>query len=231
MIDILLVALFAFIVYRAAKRGFVATILSASTWILAILIAGQLSAGVATSIYYSTIHERVEKTIEARMPDMTEASLAVDYAQGVVENIPQFLINSAENTGVDTQALIKDFDNVKLDKEVISAELAEKVVAPIFISIFKLFTFFILGILLFILLRVLFKFIDKIFKLPLINKTNQILGGLLGAVKAVFIVGTISVALYIIIGFGADNWLTNAADESIIIGYLRSSDFINNILG
>ena len=231
VIDILLIALFGFTVYRAAKQGFVASVLSTAAWVLAVLVAGQLCTTVAEAVYYPAVNDKVTEIIAARMPDLSDASLAVDYANGVVENIPHFLLNYAENAGIDTQSLVKGFSDVDLTADSIASELAEKIAAPIILSIIKSIVFVLLGVVVFFVLKLVFKLINKFFKIPLIKKTNEILGAVLGIIKGIFIVGSISILIYIFASFSSDNWLTNAAEKSYIINWLASLNLFTGLLG
>lgn len=231
VIDILLIVLFGFTVYRAAKQGFVASVLSTAAWVLAIMIAGQLCTTVAQAVYYPVINDKVTEIIAARMPDLSDTSMALDYANGVVENIPGFILNYAEKTGVDTQSLVKGFSDIKLTSASLAAELAEKIAAPIILSIIKAIAFIVIGVVAFFVLKLVFKVVNKFFKIPLLKKTNEILGALLGIIRGIFIVGSMSILIYIFAGFGTDNWLTNAADKSYIINWLSSLNLFSGLFG
>ncbi|MCL2545532.1 MAG: CvpA family protein, partial [Clostridia bacterium] len=105
MIDALLVLAFALVVWMAARRGFLRTVLQLGAWILSIAVAGALSAALAPPIYEAFFAGPARLLIERNIGAAVEGSQAAQYAQQVIEELPEAVRQLAGVAGVSTEGL------------------------------------------------------------------------------------------------------------------------------
>ncbi|MCL2509380.1 MAG: CvpA family protein [Oscillospiraceae bacterium] len=223
IVDIALLAVFAFIVIWASRRGFLNVLLGIASWIIASMVATAFSGPLAAWFYDSFLETRVIATITENVPYAEDAEAVARSAASVIENIPEALVRAAESIGINTQGLIDSAAGVDAKSLTVSIaqELSDKVARPIMSAGLKVIFFFILLVLLLTALRFVARLIEKVAKLPLLKQANRLLGAALGVVKGVIIVIVASVTLNLLAGLadGEGNFAT-AVEESKIVSLI-----------
>lgn len=217
VIDIILLAIFAFVVVAAAKKGFAKSLLEVFAVFLAFALAYAMSASVTQTVYDNIVEKAVVSSVEKQL-DGQELD-AVGTAQGVkdiLKSIPEPIVRLSESFGVDIDKIAESIDINSLGKNITVEKLVEKVAKPVIIPILTLFVFTALSIVLLIILRIIAGLVAKVFKLPLISSVNALLGAILGAVKGVAIVIIACLIVKALFG-GTDGALGEMVDNSVIV--------------
>ena len=225
-IDIILVAVMAAVVIRAAHRGFIRTLFSLLSTVAAILVATCFYKELGTYFYDSFVLETVTPYIR----DLAEQLFAgmgnaVDLS-ALAEQLPEGLISATETLGMDLNELLQQaIDSAGMGAETI-AQAADTFAATLALWIANVTAFAALFFGTLILLGIVGFLLDKIAKLPVLKHANKFFGFLLGAVEAL-VLGIVlaHVAEAILGAYGAlhtDFAFTDLSDNTYVVKLLLS---------
>lgn len=189
ILDIIIVAIAALTIYFSYKNGFVKTLLSASAFLIAVIITITLSTPVKNAFMKTSaaddVRERVETTIETILTN-NEA-----------KNNEDIVTLLEKDSGVDDFFEILDDAGIERDvlKEKVSewgnevgVDLKSKLIAYISDPIVNaLITACVVCVLFFgslIILKIVTYILDKVFKLPVLKTANKLFGVVLGVILA-----------------------------------------------
>lgn len=187
IIDLLLIAVFIFMVLAAARRGFVVTVLRLAAWAASIALAGVLSSALAEPIYNAFIAESARGLIAENIGTAVQSSQAAQYAQEVITELPQALRQLAEVAGISTGDLLTGLQASAFTAANAAAVLEQSIVAPIAIAVIRLLTGLALFLLLMIALRFVCARLEKLRRLPVLKQADGLLGAGLGIIKGVLL--------------------------------------------
>ena len=220
ILDLLTVAVIGVTVFLAVKNGFVKTIISASSFVICIIVTLIFMSPLSQAIQQTDIAESIkQKTQENIAEYISEENLSGvnDLIEGASESFNSLLAL----TGIGGDELESWYsENKSGTEESVTERLAEKISAPIIkivstgiaIIILYLGTKLILVIISFIL--------GQFTKLPVLHSCDKLLGVILGVVLAVIKVCLIGSVLKLIL----DNSLFLSSD------FLRSLDPSNTLI-
>lgn len=178
LIDILLAALLLSFFFMGLRTGLVRSLIGFLGSIVALIAAICLGNLIANWMYTDLFRSSLVDTIHSAISGQGAAT-AEQQAQSVLSALPSFLGNALENMGVTAQQL---GESMAGSSDVV-AQSAADFVSPVIIHLTALG----LTILLFLIFRIgiyfLAKLIDGVFRLPVLNTINRILGGAFGLLK------------------------------------------------
>ena len=169
ILDIAAVALFLFYVWRGRTRGFIKTVASLLALIFAFIGAGFLSDLTTPAVSESIVYPQVEEFMSERVSEESPETPA-EFKKLIMElGVP------ADSSGklVSSKPMSKLVENT-------SAYMAETVTHALLSIIY--FT------ILYMLFNFLFGLLDKVFKLPVLNMANKILGLVCGAIFGILFI-------------------------------------------
>ena len=222
IIDIALLAVFICTIVFAAKRGFFKTLFDLAAYVIATIAARAVSVAAAPSVF----RQYFGPSIETRLTKQLDGVSALDYGEKIetaVISIPDSLNGMLGMIGIDKEEIASQISSSQLTSDNIVATLMEKIVSPVVTAIIETLLFVILVIVFRLLLQIVVRLLDGVIKkLPAINKLNTTLGGVLGAVKGIFVV----VILALIVGVAASaiqyEPFTQAVSSSLVVKAVRS---------
>lgn len=222
ILDVVLVAIFALMVFLAVKKGFLKSLLDFVAVILAFVLAFSLSSPVAELLYDSVVEDIIISSVEAQIDeDNFDASIAAEEVKTALKELPESLVSLASAVGVDFDDIIDDVDFDKVNPSDSVNTLVRKIAAPIAIKILTAVSFLLLAVIFLIVFKVLALLISKIAKLPLIGEADKILGGILGGLKGILILGFICTLIYGFFSSG-DSEFSEMVNDSLIIGLFEN---------
>lgn len=198
--DIVVLAVMVLIVVASAKKGFAKTVLDAVSVAVGFFTAYKFSSVVSDFIYNTFIRGIVEKSFLKMTESMAVDSSAEDKLTAMVDALPEGVVNFSQNIGVDIDVLIQNVLQADTSTdELLATAVADKLVYGVIDFILE----FIVFVLIFAVVSCVLKLVSSLFsktveKLPLVGKANYILGGVLGAVKAVVALFVVCSVLYLI---------------------------------
>ncbi|MDR0532047.1 MAG: CvpA family protein [Oscillospiraceae bacterium] len=195
LIDLALLALWLFMIFWSARRGFFVTALNLGAWIVSLALAGTLSSALARPVYDAFFASAARRLIEENITSAVQGSQVTQYAQKVLSDLPEALTSLARVAGISTQSLIGNLQAHAFSSASAAELLEQAIVAPIASAVTRLA----LGALVFAVLmaatRLLVRQIAKLRKLPVLRQADRLLGAALGFLKGALLLFVVSLAL------------------------------------
>lgn len=192
VIDVLLIIIFALLVFRGWMRGFMKSVLSLGRLILSVLITILFGSAFAGWIDATFVNPPVFDTVFKKFSDIAAevTATAEGGIDALVEKIPEAFRGYLDLESIDPaseiNALVEEWSHTVADS-------ISKVIATVlgYILLFALS---------FILLTVVIFIVGKLAKLPALKTVDKLLGLAMGAVSGVVTVIFISVILSALFG-------------------------------
>ena len=229
ILDGVLIAICAFVLFFSVKRGFVRTILSIVSSVAAILLSVVFTPTVSEFLYNKFLLNSITSGISG-----TVASLAgTDDGHGVVklfEEMPDAFENILTRYNVSEATAASMLEGAKNGTEN-AASISEKIAAPVASTISNALGFIICFVAAMIVLKIIIAVVDNFFRLPILNSANKAAGIILGVVL-VFVILSVysSVAVQLVDALGSvspDLFGKNAIDGTIIVKFFSE----HNVFG
>ena len=175
LLDIIIIAIIAVTIYFAAKNGFVKTVISAVSFILAVAVTAMFASPFADYLRETTVAETVETAVTETVEEI------------LLENSMELsdLLNGASEE-FNTLLNIADIDRNELLKAESIENVAKLIADPITDIVAMVAAVIIIFILAQIVLAIAAFFLNKLANLPILRTANKGLGIGLGAVLALF---------------------------------------------
>lgn len=221
--DIILLLIFVLAVVWGAYRGAVRTVLGIVAFLLAGFMAVKIGVYLAPEIYDRFFSESIASAIQDNLPSATDAVSSANQAEAALNALPESIRNLAAAAGIDLNIIQAQLSSYQYSGSDIAQSIEGSVIAPLVTTVCKVLIAIIAFILIYIILRLLICLIDRFFDLPVLGTVNRVLGGVLGAVKGVFLVAILGFLVIILVGMFC------AADSSVAqtVGDSRLLEFIN----
>ncbi|MBQ4150846.1 MAG: CvpA family protein [Clostridia bacterium] len=179
-IDIIIVAVMAATVYKAAKKGFVVSLFSLVRVLLSLAVAfffyKELGAYFNDTFVYASVKPYVFDYVEAAAVE----NGGVITAELLVSKLPAELASAVDTLGIDIKGVLGNIEGIP-------AAFASKLAVEISSAVAGVLAFAALFFATLILLAVLCFVLDIFAKLPILNGINKIFGFALGIVEAVLL--------------------------------------------
>lgn len=179
-LDIIIILIVSLTVYFAAKNGFVKTAISASSFIIAILLTAILTTPVAEAIKASPLSATVRNATEDRIESiLLEGSYEISsLLEGESEEFNKLLAVAR----IDKDDLMEKY--VSMDPDKVAYNLAVEISNPIIDTVAIIVAIIIIYIGTQIILSVVSFILDKVCRLPVLKSCNKFLGIVVGVVLA-----------------------------------------------
>lgn len=201
-VDFAIIAIIALFIWRSAVRGFVRTLIETVGGIIIICAVFSLSNSFADYVYDSYIRGDIVSSIaETANTTGLKTSKAID---DIWQSLPSIVRGAAAVGGFDKEKLsVAIEDTVSGGAKKVESLVADNIVKPIVTGAISFIVSLLLITVMLFLLHKVARWINGMFKLPMINSVNAILGGAVGAVKgAVVIFALISLIWLLMRVFG-----------------------------
>ena len=225
-VDIALIIILVATVIGSMRKGFLKCILSLICVVVAITAATTFNAPLAEWSYDSVLDSIVTAKVEESMINGMESIDAALTVEAITQAIPQFLVDSIAQMGIDISSVTDSIDSLNLSTHDTAQNISQQIIKPAAMVL--------LGILAYILIFVFVRFLTgmvanvlaKIVKLPVLNGVNKLLGAILGAVKGLILVFSICVVLNLFSQIVKNtDVLVQAIENSNICGIISGIDF------
>lgn len=185
LLDIVLILLIVFFIYRASCKGFVKSLFDIIGYFAAVVVAFFVGKVLANWIYSIGFKSSIETSISSSLSQITSAASASDTVTSVFDVVPKFVASLMKFFGVTSESALGQLGDSSAITAATSPEaLADTVAKPVLTTIFTFVLFFILFIVCIFLLRWIATLINRIFSSSVLGPVNMVLGGVLGIVKA-----------------------------------------------
>lgn len=181
LLDGLVILILAFCIWRGVKRGLVRTAVLLVGFVLAALVAANLSTPLATAIYDKGISPRLEQTLTEKAAETDAPKLEVPLSSVLGKGVSDYLAKY----GVQ-ESFSLDLTGSEEQVQAGIREVLQNVVRPVVIKFTAVLCTVVLFLILLVVVVLLAGLLDKIFKLPLLRQANRVGGFLLGVLQGVF---------------------------------------------
>lgn len=178
-LDIATVAILAYIIYRSYKKGLVRVIIEVIGYLASLIIAYFLSSSVGGWIYTLLLKPVVSDHVSDAISQQTAAQSSQLASQ--LSGYAQFFSLG----GGDPNQVIGDA--LKAGGGSATNTIMDTLVAPVLMSVGRIIAFVIIFAICMIVVRLIARAADVVFKIPLIRQINELGGAAVGAVKAVLV--------------------------------------------
>lgn len=176
VLDLAVIVIIGFFVYRSYKKGFARTVLELAAFIVAYVISSTFSGVLAQWSYDAFLEKSIEPAIHTAITETTDSALD--------EVLPDYIVNGAKTLGI--------YDGIVESQRETAVETADtlcnNVVRPVVINIVRMILSVVMFTVLLFVLRFAVRAVDKVFRLPLIGGVNRALGALVGFIKGGIVV-------------------------------------------
>lgn len=200
IIDIAAAALMVIAFSVGMKKGLVKSVWRAASWIICAVLVMVLINPTINLAKETPVYEKAYETVEGEISERLNKS----GGEGAQIGIPEFILKNA---------------NIKSAVDKTAAEIAGNITE----LIIKIAAFVLLFVIVKIILVIVFHMLNAASKLPVINGTNKLLGGLLGLINILF-------ALYIVCAASALFVTNQTVADTVNSTYLVKYFYNNNIL-
>lgn len=221
-LDIVVVAIILISIFISARKGFVRTLISAVGFVLAVILAFTFSTPISNAIVDKFVKPAIEEKTIAVLEDSSIAGIG-EAADKIWNELPSFVANAAESSGVGKDAIIENFSNTSLGTvEDVAEGLTDNVFVPVVGNLVKAITTLVIFVVLIILVSFLAKIVNKMFSGMIFGKFNRLLGGALGAAKGIGIALIFCLIISTFAGL-SDNGFLSITQKTIDSTYIFSA--------
>ncbi len=229
--DIVLGVIAILIIAISAKRGFVISLLSTISVALSGFLSYKFSKPVAEFIYSSFLYDKIVSKLTEVISQYSVESSYKEKLQAMVDSLPEGLLNVSRGLGFNPDTAIESLELDVFTNEVIVKAFIDNFMSDIIKSLLEI----VVLVIMFVLLSVVFRYVSMLLnkyvkKIPVVGKTNTILGGVLGMIKAgVLVIGICLVACPVIFAIDIP-WLENTVSHSYIYGFIIENNIFTNFI-
>lgn len=199
IIDIAAAAILVIAFAAGMKKGMVKSVWHAASWLITAVLVLALVVPMSDFLKSTPVYEKAYETVQGAV-----SQRITDIGSGEKLGIPDFILKNAD---IESAA----------DKT--AADISENITG----TTMKIAVFVLLFIIIKLLLALVFHILNAASKLPVINSTNKLLGGLLGLINTLFVIYIICAVLAL--------FVTNeAVSDTVNSTYLVKYFYNNNIL-
>ena len=217
VIDVLYLAIAIVTMVVFIKRGFFESVFRYGRYIGAALIsyffAPKVGAFISEKFIYKGLFDLVSEKTEAFLRSVAGAFDVRD----LIDNLP-ILVQRLTNV----QDLEERYGAGAVDAELIADDFAASVATPVSQTLSNLIAYILVYLVALLALWLTFKLLNGIFKLPVLNATNRVLGGLFGFV---------AVAILLVIFTGILRFSIRVAGEESVFALGVNSSYLFGFFG
>ena len=232
VLDILVLVIMILSVWSAYRKGLIKTLFSLIGGIVAVILAVQLSVPVANWIDDRFVGPTVRDTV---LTAVNGSALGGSYDQALesidvvekLQEMPESLRSFLETLNVDVDSIVSSAQQSQSDSIAAKERLITSISAPISQAISKAIALIGLVIIFFILLFIVSRLLDTVFRVLPFGKTLNRVGGIVfGVIRAVLIVLIFGAVIY---GLACGNVLVSLEELNHTI-ILKAINQVNPIL-
>ena len=203
ILDLIVVLIIITVALFSAKRGFVRAITELAGFIAAVFITLTISTPLGNITYDKIIEPQIVKAMSA----VTDKSVT-DTSNAVWNALPPVVKNHSEKLGVSRESLNKTVSEHMGDntENAVNA-VSQNAVKPIAVKLLSLFYSVLIMVILIFAVKVIAKFLNRLFSFSFAGTLNRVLGGIAGIPKGIIIAALFCTVVSIIVSMTKDGFL------------------------
>ena len=247
ILDVILAAALAGVVWKAWRAGFVSAFISLIGTLAGYLGAAVLSGPLSRRLYVRFGQERVLDYVAGRLPEEVAGvpldsvgqfaqlaefkDQAIAYITRALEELGldwSFLLQNDAATGADAAHRI--YGKVAEESQTVAQAVTDVVVGPAVEFVLRIVVFFLLFFLIMLVVRMLVGLGKGFNRVPLVGGINRLLGLGLGLIQAAVVGYLITMALVLVVAVSGNKWeLLNSQvlSETSLILWFKNLDLLS----
>ncbi len=229
IIDIILIAVFLFVVLISAKKGLIKSLFDLIGTIIAYILAKIFAEYTAPVIYSRYIEQKAADYLTKSLGNVGTTDY-VEQVKTALSSIPDSFNGVLQILGFDEAVLIEKVSSAQMNGNNLIETVLNSVVEPVATAIVQLIIFAISAVLIGIVLKIIVKLLDKVVKkIPVVKRFNTVFGAVFGVLRGVLIVVVISMLLIFVASFVNNETFIENVNNSNILELVKN--FITSISG
>ncbi|MBR3956043.1 MAG: CvpA family protein [Clostridia bacterium] len=219
IIDILLIAVVVISALIAARKGFFLTLMSILSAIGALIGAKILADPIALFAYNNAVRNPVLAKVQSMLPETLANNDPQTVINGILEQLPDGIAAMVENYGILDSAVAAAGDATAFFS---MDNLEVNYIKPFCLSILSLLATIIIFYILFVVLRLFSKMLNRAIYRNKKQPVNRFLGAALGVVRAVIPLAVFVLLLNFAADYNINDTLTAAVENSKICAWVET---------
>lgn len=229
IVDIIIIAVFAFTVFASYKKGFFKSLFDLVGTLIAIIVARIASETLADTAFDMFIKEPAKLALTNSLGTVGTTDYAAQ-AEEAIASIPDSLNGVMGLIGIDKTALLDKIASSDFAQGNLVENIMANVITPVGTAVIQFVLFVIFAVVFSLILKVVVKALDFIIKkLPVIKSLNKGLGIVVGILRGILTVVIVSMALGVIVSFIGNEAFVEAVNSSVIVNSIQG--FVTTMSG
>lgn len=217
IVDILIIILFAAIVFSSYRKGFFVSLFDLIGTFLALIAARALSVELAGQVFDNFIRATAENTLANSLGEVGTTDYALQ-AEQALNSIPDSLNGIMTFIGIDKQNILDKVSSANVSGDNLVETIMINVVEPIGTAVVQFVLFAVLALVLALAVKLIVKLLNLIIKsLPAVKQFNSALGVVFGIFRGLIVVVIISMIIGVVASFINNESVIEAVNNSFII--------------
>lgn len=214
LLDLGVVLIILFSVIFGIRRGAVRTLIVFIGSILAYAAAAWISGSFSQIIYASFFKQNITDNINDTIAESVGSS--VNTADNILNSLPDFLSNAFKNFGLGSGESASSMTQGVIDQ---TASSVEALMSPLFIALISLILTIVLFSLFMVLVKIIARAANGIFKIPVLKQINSLGGAVIGLLQGLVMAYIIVAIMSLVFPFIIENYdlfKYNVIDQTLI---------------
>lgn len=208
LIDIFLAAVAVLIIIAGYRNGFVKSVLSLATTIVALVVACAFTPYLSDAICDGFLLEKVSGGIESTVASVAKSGDGYDF-DALFTDTPEIMTQVLERYGVSEDSLEKFVsDMTETGSEAVS-RVSTFIATPVVREISSVASFIVIFLVSYIILKIVSRLIELLFKAPVLKGADRLAGIIFGVVNAAIVLWALSLVIslgVVALGSVAPGW-------------------------
>lgn len=194
ILDAALMLMVFWVVYAAARKGFVAAAVDLIGYVASLIGSWFLAKLASQWIFDSVLRPIVLKKVRGVLDEYFTVEQLETELEKVLEDLPAFLTNSMN---FELEKVVERFHSGAGIGSDLVGGFTDAIVAPTIVGMMQVVLFLILFSLLLFIVHALSRLLQELHHLPVIGPANSLLGGVVGFVEVILLVFAFTTALHL----------------------------------
>ena len=230
LLDILVIAIVAISIFLGIKRGFIRSVMGIVVLVAAILGSVYFSPTLGNHLNERYVGDAVSDHVRSALDSLVSGVESLDI-DDLFEDRPQAFVDVLNRFGVDFDDLKSFYEEKAAATDDAVGSIAEHIASPIAATISKGAAFAILFVGIYLGLSIILLIVDLIFKIPMLEGANRLLGAIFGAALGLAIAWGVSTAFCSLLphlSVISENAIpANVIEDTIVVRFLGSLDILS----
>lgn len=183
VIDLIVLALIAVVIFAAYKKGFLRSVLSLVGFLIATVFSFTFGRMIAEGIFDSMVKPWLASTVESQVVAGANNNLAA-AVDNMYQNLPGYLSGPLDFLFGSKEQVISNIQNAMSGSSSTMTDAIVSLLKPMMVVLISILTVLVLFLLCMFALRVIDKLLIQVRRIPVIGTFDGLLGGIVGVFQA-----------------------------------------------